>query len=81
MTEQKVRLHKIAVWMRDLLGVSDDLEGSGIGRLEAGVGEVGRGSQAQVHDLLAGCTKPRAAVDSHIRVPFTPLTTGGLQVA
>jgi hypothetical protein len=42
---------KLAVWMRDLLGMSDDLEGvgkySGIGRLEVRVGEVGLGGQAR----------------------------------
>ena len=43
-------------WMRDLLGMSDDLEGLGqrvwIGRLEAPVGEFRLGSQAPLHDLL-----------------------------
>jgi hypothetical protein len=42
--------------MRDLLGVSDDLEGwrqsVWIGWLEAYVGEFGLGGQAPLHDLL-----------------------------
>ena len=42
--------------MRDLLGVSDDLEGLGqsvwIGRLEARIGAVGLGGQAPLHDTL-----------------------------
>src|SRR4051812_5799442 len=46
------------VWMRDLLGASDDPEGWRqrvcIGRLEASVGQLGLGSQAAVHDLLGG---------------------------
>ena len=46
----------LGVWMRDLLGVSDDLEGLRqsvwIGWLEALVGEFGLGRQAPLHDLL-----------------------------
>jgi hypothetical protein len=42
--------------MRDLLGMSDDLEGlgkcSGIGWLEAQVGKLRLGGQAPLHDLL-----------------------------
>src|SRR5688572_7316450 len=46
----------LGVWMRDLLGGSDDLEGLGqsarIGRLRAPVGEFGLGGQAPLHDLI-----------------------------
>jgi DDE family transposase len=44
------------VWMRDLLGMSDDLEGlrqsARIGWLVARVGQSGLGGQAPLHDLL-----------------------------
>ena len=50
------RVEGLAVWMRDLLGMSDDLERLGqrawIGRLEAPVGEFGLGLQAPLYDLL-----------------------------
>ena len=46
----------LGVWMRDLLGVSDDLEGwrqsVWIGRLVAPVGQLRLGGQAASHDLL-----------------------------
>ena len=46
----------LAVWMRDLLGMSDDLERLGqrvwIRRLEAPVGEFRLGLQAPLNDLL-----------------------------
>ena len=46
----------VRVWMRDLLGMSDDLKGLGqssrIGRLEAPIGQFRLGSQAPLHNLL-----------------------------
>ena len=49
---------RVSVWMRDLLGMSDDLERLGqrvwIRRLEAPVGEFRLGLQAPLYDLLGG---------------------------
>jgi hypothetical protein len=56
--------------MRDLLGVSNDLEGLGqsawIGRLEAHVGEVGLGRQAALHDLVRRSSLEHALASSGI---------------
>ena len=48
--------HDLAVWMRNLLGIRDDLqsqrESIGIGRLDARVGELGLGGQAPFHEMV-----------------------------